>query len=110
MLHNIAPTVAHFIRTAVVDPHQCIPMNDLFTGPLGDTFNLLIGGIGGVTIKWVVTIALLVILIRTLINVIRSRRANEDMSSIAVVIIVVVAIILAIIIVRTIFAALNGGC
>lgn len=107
MSNVIASSVVQTLRSAVTD---CIPINDLFTSALQDPFNLLIGGVGGVVTKFVITIVLVVLLIRILVNVVRARRAGEDISSIATVIGAVILIILAVIIFRTVFAALNGYC
>jgi len=107
MTNQLTSNVAHLIRKAA---NECIPINDLFTSALQDPFNLLVGGVGGFVIKFGIVLVLVVLLVRALVNIIRSRRAGEDISSIAIVIVAVVAVILGIIIVRTVFTALNGSC
>jgi Trk-type K+ transport system membrane component len=88
----------------------CIPINDLFTGPLSAPFNLLVGGVGGITIKVIVVAVLIFLLVKSLFSIMRSRDAKQDIAAMPIVLFAIAATILIIMLVNTVFNALNNAC
>jgi len=107
MLNQLASAVVQTFPMAVGD---CIPTNDIFTDALTPVFDLLVGGVGSVLVKFIITGVLLFLLIRALVNIVRSRRANEDISSMAFVAVAFISAILLIVLITTVVNALNGLC
>lgn len=102
MFHSNLPSI---LRT-----EACIPINDLFTGPLSEPFNLLVGGVGGITIKIVVVAVLIFLLVKSLISIVQSKNAKQDIAAMPVVLFAIAATILVIMLVNTVFQALNNAC
>jgi len=107
MINTLASGAVHTVRMAVGD---CIPTNDIFTSALTPVFDLLVGGIGSILIKFVITGVIIFLLARALWNIVRSRRAGEDISSMAIVAVAFLVAILLIVIVTTVVNALNSLC
>lgn len=89
---------------------DCIPNNDIFTTPLTPVFSLIVGGVGGILLKFGIVIVLVFLLFRAILNIIRSRSANQDISAMAVVLVAFISVILITVLASTILTALNGLC
>jgi|GEM_PF-2683804 len=107
MINQLASGAVHTIRMAVGD---CIPTNDIFTSALTPAFDLLVGGVGGIIVKFVIVGVLIFLLARTLWNIVKSRAAGQDISAMAMVGVAVISVILLLVVITTLLNALNGLC
>jgi len=107
MINLLASTVQLMLPMAEGD---CIPNNDIFTTPLAPVFSLIVGGVGGLLLKYGIVLVLVFLLVRAILNIIKSKNAKEDISAMAVVLIAFISVILIIVLASTILTAMNGMC